>query len=252
MPILASCRSITAMKKQHILSEIKRTAATNGGAPLGVSRFSQETGIKESDWRGKIWARWGDALREAGFEPNQLRTAYDDEMLIEKFVGLARELGRFPVAAEVKMKARADDSFPWHNTFARFGSKQQFATKILDYCVHRAGYEDVAALCAVVAKPASPANDEEDTESEEVYGFVYLMKSGKHYKIGRSNAPGRREYELAIQMPEKLVPIHTIRTDDPVGIEEYWHRRFAAKRKNGEWFNLTGIDVKAFKRRKFM
>jgi len=173
-------------------------------------------------------------------------------MLIEKFIGLARELGRFPVAAEVKMKARTDDSFPWHNTFARFGSKQQFATKILDYCQHRAGYEDVATLCAAVATPVSHTNDEEDTESEEVYGFVYLMKSGKHYKIGRSNAAGRREYELAIQLPEKLVAVHTIRTDDPVGIEEYWHRRFATKRKNGEWFDLTGLDVKAFKRRKFM
>ena len=45
------------MDKEYILKEIKRTAEENGGIPLGVASFFRETGVKEFDWRGKIWAR---------------------------------------------------------------------------------------------------------------------------------------------------------------------------------------------------
>src|ERR1700737_3653787 len=100
------------MDKQHILNEIERTAAANGGVPPGRERFFRETGIKSHDWLGKHWARWRDAIREAGFEPNEWQKAYSEDVLFEKFIGLARDLGRFPVDAEVRMKARSDDSFP--------------------------------------------------------------------------------------------------------------------------------------------
>ena len=83
-------------------------------------------------------------------------------------------------------------------------------------------------------------------------GFVYLLKCGKFYKIGKTNTAGRREYELAVQLPEKSKTVHVIRTDDPSGIEAYWHKRFETKRRNGEWFDLDALDVAAFKRWKAM
>jgi hypothetical protein len=81
-------------------------------------------------------------------------------------------------------------------------------------------------------------------------GYVYLLKHGsrREYKIGRTNNPVRREGEVVIQLPEKLAPIHYIKTDDPAGVEAYWHNRFGGKRKEGEWFALTAEDVRAFKR----
>jgi hypothetical protein len=54
------------MEKQFIIDEIKRATKENGGKPPGKERFSTNTGIRISDWYGKHWARWGDALREAG------------------------------------------------------------------------------------------------------------------------------------------------------------------------------------------
>jgi len=84
------------------------------------------------------------------------------------------------------------------------------------------------------------------------YGYVYLLRSGKKYKIGYAIAPLSRAMVISNMTPEGVDRLHEIRTDDPRGIEAYWHDRFADKRGNGEWFALTAADVAAFKRRKFM
>jgi len=79
--------------------------------------------------------------------------------------------------------------------------------------------------------------------------FLRTATSGwRRSKIGRTKNPLRREGEVGIQLPEKLTPVHHIKTDDPAGIESYWHARFSSKRKEGEWFALTPVDVRAFKR----
>lgn len=240
------------MKKEDIIQEIKRTAEENGGIALGKMRFFGATGIKESDWYGKFWVRWNDAILEAGYAPNVKNVAYDESFLIEKYISLIRDLGRFPIEAELRMKAREEEAFPTVTTFlTRLGKKGERAQKIMAYCRGLDGYEDILSICEPVAH-ATRKNEDATNQNDFEHGFVYLMKSGKFYKIGRSNSSARRHYELNIQMPEKLHLVHEIKTDDPAGIEAYWHQRFEEKRKNGEWFNLSGLDVKAFKRRKFM
>ena len=240
------------MDKLHILGEIQRTAKANAGVPLGREKFLRETGIKESDWSGIHWARWGDALREAGFAANQLQSAHDKDHLLESYAALIREVGRIPVATELRLKRRSDPSFPSHNTFARFGTKQQLIAKAIEFCQSRDGLEDVEQICqAQVAAPAMDS-DEHHESVDEKFGFVYLIQSSRFFKIGKTNELGRREYELKIQLPEKTKTVHSIRTDDPTGIEAYWHKRFETRRKNGEWFELSRADVLAFKRRKFM
>lgn len=112
--------------------------------------------------------------------------------------------------------------------------------------------DDVAKLCPPLRVVADDDKAVSAPARAPDFGCVYLMKSGRFYKIGRTNAVGRRERELAIQLPEKVRLVHSIRTDDPAGIEEYWHKRFHERRKNGEWFEPSTDDVAAFRRRKFM
>ena len=239
------------MNKQHILTEIARAAAANGGTALGRERFYRETGIKESDWSGKHWARWSDAVKEAGCTPNQLQTPIQEGALLEAFGLLVRELGHWPVVAELKLKAKQAQGFPSHNTFSRLGNRSQQRARLVAYCQEHSNFSDVLALLPVAATDAVAETSDEEAATE-VIGFVYLLKATKYFKVGRSSSFERRSRELAIQLPEKAETVHVIRTDDPVGIELYWHRRFESKRKNGEWFELNAQDIKAFKRRKFM
>ena len=236
--------------REHILDEIKRTAAENGGMPLGRERFVKEIGIKVYDI-GRYWARWSDAQREAGFNPNEMQAAYSNDFLLEKLVAFMRELGRFPTAPELRLKNYNDPSFPSLGTYEKFGRRPQLAEKIIEYCRDRDGYDDIVSLCAQVKGKEKPIKIA-DLRSVTQFGFVYLLRSGRYYKIGKTNAVGRRERELAIQLPEKTSKIHSIKTDDPGGIEAYWHKRFESKRKHGEWFELSASDVSAFRRRKFM
>jgi hypothetical protein len=235
------------LDREQILAEIRRCAASNGGKPLGRERFTAVTGVREHEWLGKYWARWSDAIREAGLEPNEFQVAYDDGDLLRSVADLARSLGHFPTSAELRLARRNEPSFPSEGAISRLGNKAVLARRVSAFCFEQSGYDDVIAICSEVVQTSAalPA-----AGTEAALGVVYLMKSGAHYKIGRTNALGRREYELAIQLPERLELVHSFETDDPAGIERYWHERFADRRANGEWFTLTANDLAAFKRRK--
>jgi hypothetical protein len=238
------------MDKQEIIDEIKRTAKLNDGKVLGRARFEKVTGIKISDWYPFHWLRWNDAVIEAGLAPNQLNTAIGKDIAIEKLISYIKEIGRFPVAGEFLIKAKQDVTFPSEGVYRKFGGKKKLAAAVVDYCRTHGGLDEVIEICNGHIGDDEPSLEENTESTIEEDGFVYLMKSGRYYKIGRTDAVGRRHSEIRTQMPESVDVVHHICTDDPSGIEAYWHKRFAAKRKNGEWFDLTRADINAFKRRK--
>lgn len=245
-----------SVSREHILAEIRRTAEANGGRALGRDRFRAETGLSDGDW-GRYWARWSDAVIEAGFAPNTLQGRLADKDLLRKFAAEVRRLGRIPTHRELEIRRREDASLPSANVFQRW-PKRELVARTLSYCQEHPDLADVSATLeraveevALATEADAPEADDGGTDDAE-FGFVYLLKVGRHYKIGRTNSVGRRARELAIQLPDPSSTVHSIRTDDPVGIEAYWHRRFADRRGNGEWFALTPADIRAFKRRRFM
>jgi hypothetical protein len=244
-------------KKQHILNEIRRTAQENGGVALGTDRFAAETGIGEAAWRGRFWARWSDAVREAGLTPNALRPKADEEALLAQLARFIRELGRYPTVSEMRMRKRQDDAFPNHRVLERRGSRHELLKRLAAFCARSAEWSDVAALCREIeVTQSSEIADTAPSDDGLEIGYVYLalMRVGreKRFKIGKANLVEQRTKQVAVNLPEDLELIHAISTDDAYGIEAYWHRRFGEKRRGGEWFALSAEDVRAFKRRKFM
>lgn len=231
--------------KDKILEEIRRTSNENGGKPLGRRRFTEETGISGNQIV-KYWESFGAAQLEAGFKPNVLNAAHDKDFLLESIILLAREVGKFPTFANLKMKRHKDASFPAPEVFRKFGNKNSLVIEVLNYAREK-NLPDVVTICESEVKEIFEGDNEEGVQNNRI-GEVYLFKHAKYYKIGRTNDAVRRGAELRIQLPEELVLIHSIKTDDPSGVEYYWHRRFESKRMNGEWFNLSANDLKSFRR----
>jgi hypothetical protein len=233
------------MDKSEILEAIKRLAPENNDTAPGSAAFESQTGIRKADWYPHLWLRWGDALTEAGYAANRFKTATSDEVLIRSYIFLARELQHLPIGGEIRRKARTDRSFPSHTVFGRLGGKGKLLDTVLRYCQSHAGHEDILALLASRASPEGGATTRTLNRGTTVAtGFVYLMKSGRHHKIGRTVSVGSRERQLAIKIPVPPTIVHTIETDDPSGVEAYWHRRFADKRGEGEWFDLSPDDIR--------
>lgn len=234
--------------REHIISEIQRLAALNDGQAPGQTAFVGATGIGETKWRGKYWARWGDALMEAGFQPNAWNNKSDPDAVLEGVIKACRHYGKLPVKAEFSMLRASDPSIPLPNTIRNhFGRQDDLVAALRKYAGTNPDYADVLAMLPV----ATPTRSAKVSGAKAVDGHVYLIKSGDFYKVGRSDELERRVKEIRIALPDAATLIHAITTDDPPGIEAYWHRRFADRRANGEWFKLTTEDVKAFMRRKF-
>lgn len=236
------------MEKLEILAKIRRMAFENGGRPPGKRAFECATGVSKGGWAGKHWRSWSDALAEAGFRANRASRAYDQRTLLAALASVTRRLGRFPSYADLVLEKSRSAGFPGVDAFKRLGPQHVRPGLVRAFAGREPEFADVVAML--------PPEDADQPGSDRLElgadGCVYLLQLGKHDKIGKTFDVPRRHREISLALPETPTRVHVIKTDDPAGIEQYWHKRFAEKRTNGEWLALSSADVNAFKRRKFM
>jgi len=174
-------------------------------------------------------------------------TKYPEGVLEEKMVLLIRKLGRYPTINQMRIEQTDNPDFPYHGIKKR---KLKFVRDLICYCEKKPGFDDILKICqAKLEKFDEKEKDDVTDNSSSSVGEVYLYKRCRNYKLGRSKDPVRRSKEIRLESPEGLTLIHSIKTDDPNGVEAYWHKRFENKRwKKTEFFSLNSQDTKAFKR----
>jgi len=92
--------------------------------------------------------------------------------------------------------------------------------------------------------PEMTADDAVLDKTRSKAGQVYLIQSDRgYYKIGMTKNIDDRMATFHVKLPFEPDLIHVIECEDRRAMEKSLHIKFAAKRINGEWFDLTGTDV---------
>lgn len=240
--------------KEEILKKIKEWSKENDGKTPGEKVFYEYADFNVYQLHKLGWANYGELVDEAELIPNTFdNTQYSYEQICDLFISAMREKNQWPSRGYLDVKHLNDSSYPSSATFyKKLGLTGDLAQSILDYIGDKDDYDDVKNICLpVIEKYAvSDKSDEAGKTVEEVYMYKYKNQS-QPIKVGRSKDVERRGEEIVIGAHDKAVLIHSIKTDDPSGVENYWHRRFRKSGReeyNNEWFRLKPEDVKAFKR----
>lgn len=238
------------MTREAILEDIRRLAQENGGH-IGLRAFCRKSGIPEHQVVPGQFVKWNAALAVAGIATVSFRRPRTEEVtILDAVARLAVRLEEWPSENAMKFERQKSPSFPSFSVIRRLIRNRTLASKVAAYCVGKselARAEKLARERSIIESVETPRPGRQAIE-----GYVYLMRSGRRYKIGFTSSPSRRHREVRLDLPDPTDLVHSIPTDDPAGIERYWHERFKSKRiRETEFFTLDATDVAAFRSRKY-
>ena len=106
---------------------------------------------------------------------------------------------------------------------------------------------EICRSCSTGASaPSSRTGASQEAPQFVPCGHVYLPRAGSFYKIGMSRDFESRFDQIRLQLPFPVKEVHRIKTDDPEGIERYWHQRFSKKRKMANGSNSQTKTSESF------
>lgn len=236
------------MTKDSILRRIRDCADAEGG-DISLRRFLAVSGLKEKQFVGVHWATWNEAKREAGLGTAVFaRPPVDEKAVVPVLADLLAQLGRWPTESELRLAHKRDANLPSVKVIRRLEKDRDFLRKLRGHCESDPRLATVAGFVTARSRQAPDPH----AVLVSTVGHVYMMRSGRRYKIGHTSSPSRRHREVRLDLPDRTDLVHTIETDDPKGIEAYWHQRFASARiRETEFFELSAAEVAAFKKRRF-
>jgi hypothetical protein len=136
--------------RERILEEIRRIAKTNNGKAPGQGVFAKETGIRKYDWSGKYWARWSDAVADAGLVAQDYKQKLDATLFYPMLAEVVRHYGKAPTAAELSLYRKIQPNCPWDNTLRRhFGSINEAYKSLREWAEVNNEYRDWPAAGSV-------------------------------------------------------------------------------------------------------
>jgi hypothetical protein len=104
--------------------------------------------------------------------------------------------------------------------------------------------EHFPELAAIEFDRPSPARRSEARPSDyPTEGYVYVIRSRYGYKIGKTVNIRERTRLFAVKLPFPISMEYCARFDDYTAAERQFHRTFAGKRLEGEWFDLDEADL---------
>lgn len=80
-------------------------------------------------------------------------------------------------------------------------------------------------------------------KKKNTIGFIYILKSGCYYKIGKTKNLKTRITKYITENPAEIEIIHTYKVDDYTNEETRIHNKFQHKRHRGEWYSLSEDDI---------